>query len=52
MLILLNKVREERLGGEASPTFGQWGTGGGHVPGYQPVGDQPPQQPPAPYNSV
>ncbi len=25
MLLLLNKVRQDRLGGEASPTFGKWG---------------------------
>ncbi len=30
MLLLLNKVREERLGGETSPTFGQWGSNTGH----------------------
>lgn len=53
MLLLLNTIRKERLGGDASPTFGQWGQNAGHgkknihinshlsidfvVPGYQPV---------------
>jgi len=30
MLLLLNKVRQERVGDGATPTFGQWGLGGGY----------------------
>ncbi|CAF0742384.1 unnamed protein product [Adineta ricciae] len=37
MLAFLNKVRQDRLGENASPTFGGWGTNAGSVPGYTPV---------------
>lgn len=30
MLLLLNKVRQDRAGDTAAPTFGGWGFDGGH----------------------
>ncbi|CAF0837977.1 unnamed protein product [Adineta steineri] len=42
MLLFLNKVRQDRLGENTSPTFGGWGVGGNaaSVPGYMPVGEE------------
>ncbi|CAF1290626.1 unnamed protein product [Rotaria sordida] len=40
MLLLLNKVRQDRLGDTASPTFGDWGSNTSPVPGYMPVDEQ------------
>ncbi|CAF1455722.1 unnamed protein product [Rotaria sordida] len=41
ILLLLNKVRQDRLGDAASPTFGGWGPNTPTpVPGYTPVDEQ------------
>ncbi|UJR14485.1 hypothetical protein I4U23_001482 [Adineta vaga] len=40
MLLFLNKVRQDRLGENTSPTFGGWGSDTGSVPGYIPVDGQ------------
>ncbi|CAF2742315.1 unnamed protein product [Rotaria sp. Silwood2] len=40
MLLLLNKVRQDRLGDTESPTFGGWGSNISPVPGYMPVDEQ------------